>query len=126
MKNYYIFIAFFFLLFACNSLEPETYQTEIAKMNDTLFKALPSVKRVSVEVKTDFGAELKITLGDKSLFNAADSNREKATKKITSIANAVFHEKLPGKGKVVFVEEENTIVSKEGTEKIVKMNMEKK
>jgi hypothetical protein len=102
-------------------MEPHSYQTEITKMEDTLFKSFPSVKRVSVEVKTDYGTEINITLGDKNLFNSNESSRQSVANKAKAIVMHVFQKELPEKGKVLFVEEENTINVKNGSEKVVEI-----
>lgn len=123
MKGLMIILVSVLLCSAC-SLTPNTYTDEIGHMEDTLFKAFPSVSRVSIEVKHDFGSELIITLGDASLYHAADEKRTTVARQAADISFAIFgEEKLPGKGKVVFVEEENTIITDKDTWKIEEMDL---
>lgn len=111
------------LVFAGCAGEPKDHKAEIARMEDTLFKAFPTVNRVSVEVKDDMGTEVHITLGDVSLYNAAEEERKTAVLKASAITSHIFSKDKPGKGSVVFVKEENTIVSDESSKKTYEMSL---
>ena len=89
-------------------MEPKNYTTQIQKMEDTLFHTFPTVNRVSVEVKTDFGTEINITLGDVALYQAPDAARQEVVEQTTAIVKHVFAPEVPEKGKIIFVEEEHT------------------
>ncbi len=79
-------------------------------MQDSLFAAFPTVNRVGVEVKTDFGKELIVTLGDVQLFEASEERKEEVSRETARLARGIFAaEDLPGKGKMVFVREEQTL-----------------
>lgn len=111
-------------LLSCN-LEQKSYTAEIARMEDTLFKAFPTVNRVSIEVKNDLGTEINITLGDAELYNADDAARQKVVDETGNIIAHVFGpDKTPGKGKVIFVEEENTIHVNEDARKVMKLQLD--
>lgn len=117
-----LFPIFSLLLFTACNLTPTTYKTEIAQLEDSLFKAFPSVNRVSIEVKNDFGSELIITLGDAELYHATENKRTEITNRAKDIALHIFGaDKKPNKGEVVFVQEENTIDVAEDTKKIYDM-----
>lgn len=121
--RYYLF-AFLFFLASCE-MEPKNYTEEIARMEDTLFASFPSTGRVSIEVRRDFGTELIITLGDATMYHQPDAVRADAAGKIARIALAVFTpEKLPKKGRLIVVEEENTIVTDKDTWKISELPLE--
>ncbi len=107
-------------LYSCN-MEPKNHTAEISKMEDTLFKAFPSVNRVSIEVKDDFGTEVHITLGDATLYNANEDQRLAVTKEAAAITSYVFAGDAPKKGSVIFVQEENTIHTDKGSEKTYEM-----
>lgn len=112
------------LCIASCSLSPNGYKAEIAKMEDTLFKAFPTVNRVSIEVKNDFGSAIIITLGDAELYNADEAAKADVVDKTKAITLHVFgHDKMPGKGEVVFVKEENTINVDETAKKVYDMHL---
>jgi hypothetical protein len=115
-------LALFPLIFSCN-LEPKSYTEEISKMEDTLFKAFPTVNRVSIEVKDDFGTEVNITLGDAELYTASDSKKKEVANKAALITQYIFSKEKPEKGSVIFVKEENTIKVDENTKKIYPMSL---
>ena len=108
---------FALMLFTNCNLEQKTYKEEIARMEDTLFKAFPTINRVSIEVKNDFGTELNITFGDAQLYTASDAERQQAAEGVSAIAKSIFTpEDLPARGTLIFVKEENTIQVEEGSE----------
>lgn len=115
-------LALFPLIFSCN-LEPKSYTEEISKMEDTLFKAFPTVNRVSIEVKDDFGTEVNITLGDAELYTASDSKKKEVANKAALITQYIFSKEKPEKGSVIFVKEENTIKVDENSKKIYPMSL---
>ena len=127
MKKFFLFVAFGLALsfFMSSCHDADYYTAEIAKMQDTVFKAFPSVNRVSIEVKTDFGSALEITLGDKTLYEGPEENRVKVTDQAAAIAQHIFGEKLPEKGSVVFVAEENTINVPDASKKTYDMHLKK-
>lgn len=111
MKKTLLVLSVFSLLVStgCN-MEPASYKEEISKMEDTLWKAFPSVNRLSIEVKNDFGAEIEVTMGDAELYNATEERRKDVTQKTALITKHIFAaDKKPGKGRVIFVKEETTI-----------------
>jgi|SRR5690606_18894952 hypothetical protein len=123
MRIFSILAAMIFFLASCD-MEPKNYTHEISKMEDTLFAAFPQAGRVSIEVRTDFGAELIITLGDASLYRASEKAQQEAAEKAAHISHAIFTtEKLPSKGKLIIVEEENTLVTDKSTWKEYPMNL---
>jgi hypothetical protein len=115
-------LALFPLLLSCN-LEPKSYTEEISKMEDTLFKAFPTVNRVSIEAKNDFGTIVNITLGDAQLYNASEQKRLDVTEKATAITKYIFSKQDLKEGSVIFVKEENTIKVDENTRKIYPMGL---
>jgi hypothetical protein len=120
----YTGILFSVLLANCN-LEQKSYTAEIAQLEDTLFKAFPSVNRVSIEVKNDFGTEINVTLGDATLYTASDAERNKVAGETGNIIAHIFKpDDLPGKGTVIFVKEENTIQVDEASKVSVDMGLE--
>lgn len=98
-------------------LEPKNHTAQIQKMEDTLFQTFPSVNRVSIEVRNDFGKEILITLGDAELYTASEEARQKVVNQATEITRHVFAEDKLEKGKVIFVKEENTLSVEEATMK---------
>jgi hypothetical protein len=121
----YIISCFAFLfIFSCN-LEERNHTPQIKQMEDSLFKTFPSVNRVSIEVKDDFGTEVNITLGDAELYSASEDERMKVVSKASKLTENIFAEDKPGKGSVIFVKEENTIDVKEETKKIYPMALPK-
>jgi len=92
-------------------------------MEDTLFKAFPTVNRVSIEVKNDFGTAINITLGDAQLYSASEQQRQAVTEKAAAITMYIFSEEKPEKGTVIFVKEENTIKVDENSKKIYPMTL---
>lgn len=114
------FIGFSVLLFACD-MEPKTYTEEISRMEDTLFKSFPTVNRVSVEARSDFGLEVNITLGDVTLYNSPEEKKKETAQKAALITEHIFSGSKPKKGKVIFVAEENTLVVDEDSQIIVPM-----
>ncbi|RYZ48636.1 MAG: hypothetical protein EOP49_18205 [Sphingobacteriales bacterium] len=102
-------------LYSCEGKEQQ-YTEEIRLMEDTLFKSFPTVNRVSIEVKQDFGSELRITLGDEQLYNGPETGRTDVVSRTADITKHVFtSDKMPEKGKLIFVKEENTIKTDEAT-----------
>lgn len=104
-------------------MDTPNHTAEISRMEDTLFKAFPTVNRVGIEVKGDFGTEIILTLGDKELFNASEGEREQVALKASVITKHVFGEKIPGKGSIIFVQEENSI-NPEAEKKVYSMALE--
>jgi hypothetical protein len=90
-------------------------------MEDTLFKAFPTVNRVSIEVKNDFGTIVNITLGDAQLYSASEQKRQEVTEKATAITRYIFSKEKLEKGNVIFVKEENTIKVDENAKKVYPM-----
>jgi hypothetical protein len=107
---------------ACN-LNNHNHTAEIAKMEDTLFKAFPSVNRISIEVKGDFGTEILMTFGDEDLFNAAEEERQRVTIEAALITRHIFGEKTPDKGSLIFVVEE-TSINPDAEKKVYAMTLE--
>lgn len=107
-------------------MTPRNYTAEIAKMEDTVFKAFPTVNRVSIEVKGDFGTEIIITLGDRELYNADETERQRVTNDAAALTDQIFAEKTPDKGTVVFVEDEQSIVVDKATKKTYPMPLKPK
>jgi len=107
-------------------MTPRNYTVEIAKMEDTVFKAFPTVNRVSIEVKGDFGTEIIMTLGDRELYNADEGERQRVTNEAAALTDHIFGEKTPDKGTVVFVEDEQSIVVDEATKKTYPMPLKPK
>lgn len=122
MKKAFLFLSAFALLtnIGCQ-MEPETYQQEIGKMEDTLWKSFPTVNRISIEVKQDMGKEVIVTLGDAELYNAPEEQRKQAAAKTAALTKHIFGKKTPEKGKVIFVKEETTISTDESTWKTYDM-----
>jgi hypothetical protein len=115
-------LALFPLLFSCN-LEPKSYTEEISKMEDTLFKAFPTVNRVSIEAKNDFGTIVNITLGDAELYSASEQKRQDVAQKAAAITKYIFSKQELKKGTVIFVKEENTIKVDENSKKVYPMSL---
>jgi hypothetical protein len=122
MKNLFIFLLI--ISSGCN-LEEKNHTTQIKQMEDSVFKAFPTVNRVSIEVKDDFGTEINVTLGDMELYSASEEERKKVTDKASDMAAHIFADDKPGKGSVIFVKEENTIDVKEESKKIYPMTLPK-
>jgi hypothetical protein len=94
----------------CKEGAKQDHSEIISRMEDSVFKSLPTVNRVSIEITDDFGKEVVITLGDKTFYNGTDEERLKATEQAGMITLYNFrNEEQPHKGKVIFVEAENTI-----------------
>jgi hypothetical protein len=113
------------ILFGSCDLEPKNHTAQIQQMEDTLFKSFPTVNRVSVEVKNDFGEEVRITLGDAELYSASEEERQKVVSSTSQIVQRVVAEDKIEKGKVIFVKEENTITVDESTMKQYDMTLPK-
>lgn len=112
-------------MLSCN-LEEKNYSQEISTMKDTLFKAFPTVNRVNVEVKQDFGTEINITLGDVTLYNETTIQQQEAADKIGTIVESVFNNKnLPDKGTLIIVKEETTIDTDASKNKTYDMHLHK-
>ena len=113
------------LLIAATGCNPSSgdHSAQIQKMEDTLFKSFPTVNRVSVEVRGDFGIQVHVTLGDAELYNAPEATRKETTDRISAITGHVFSEDKPGKGSVTFVKEENTITVDEASKKTYPMSL---
>ena len=109
---------------ACN-LNSHNHTAEIAKMEDTLFKAFPSVNRISIEVRGDFGTEIFMTFGDQELFNAPEEERQRVTTEAALITKHVFGEKTLDKGSLIFVADENSI-NPDADKKVYPMTLEEK
>ena len=124
MRKPCIIAATALIFFSCN-LEPKNHTAEIQKMEDTLFKSFPTVNRVSIEVKDDFGTEVNITLGDAELYKAPETERQKVVQEATLITRHVFEKSNPVKGNLIFVQEENTIKVDEATAKKYVMDFPK-
>jgi hypothetical protein len=122
-KHFALFASIAFPLFLSCNLEPKSHTEEIRKMEDTLFKAFPTVSRVSIEVKNDFGTAINITLGDAQLYSASEQQRQAVTEKAAAITMYIFSEEKPEKGTVIFVKEENTIKVDENSKKIYPMTL---
>jgi hypothetical protein len=108
----------------CN-LEKPDHSQQMNKMEDTLFKAFPTVNRVSIQVEDDPNTVISITLGDKELYNASEQEQEEVAGKAALITQHVFAPDIPEKGSVIFVNEENTIVVDEASKKTVEMRFTK-
>jgi hypothetical protein len=106
--------------FSCN-LEKPDHSQQMSQMEDTLFKAFPSVNRVSIQVEDDPNTVISITLGDKELYNATEQEREEVTRKAALITEHIFASTVPEKGSVIFVGEENTIKVDENSMKTYPM-----
>lgn len=92
-------------------------------MEDTLFKTLPTVNRLTVEVKDN--EEVLVTLGDKELFNASEEERVAATNKIGLITIGIYTDgNWLKKGSVTFVENESQIDVKNAVKKTYDMKIE--
>ncbi|HRO43897.1 MAG TPA: hypothetical protein PL009_13755 [Flavipsychrobacter sp.] len=115
-----------FSCFASCDLDPKNHTAQIQEMEDTLFKSFPTVNRVSVEVRNDFGKEINITLGDAELYTASENERQKVVDQTTQITGHIFAEDKIETGKVIFVKEENTITIDEATMKQYEMTLPKK
>jgi len=122
-KHFALLASIAFPLFLSCNLEPKSHTEETRKMEDTLFKAFPTVNRVSIEVKNDFGTAINITLGDAQLYSASEQQRQAVTEKAAAITMYIFSEEKPEKGTVIFVKEENTIKVDENSKKIYPMTL---
>jgi hypothetical protein len=95
------------LLFASCGLEPKDNTANNKKMEDTLFKVLPTVNRLTVEVKDN--KEVIVTLGDAELYSDSDEKRKQVTEQVAAITKSIY---MPDndlkEGSVVFVKEETT------------------
>jgi hypothetical protein len=95
------------LLFTSCGLEPKDNTANNQKMEDTLFKVLPTVNRLTVEVKDN--KEVVVTLGDAELYNDSDDKRKQVTEQVAAITKSIY---MPDndlkEGSVVFVKEETT------------------
>ena len=109
-------------MMSCN-MEPKDHTKQISRMEDTMFKSFPTVNRVSVEVKDDFGTEVNITLGDAELYNATEERRKEVTNKTAAIVKDVFAMDKPEKGKVIFVKEEKSLAVDEASNRTYEMNL---
>lgn len=114
-----LFLSFFVLSFvgsSCN-IESTNYTQEIKQMEDSVFANFPTINRVTIEVKSDFGTDIYVTLGDKELYHASEEQRVNTVRGTERIIKNVFKDKTPPKGEIIFVEEETTIHVAEGSEK---------
>lgn len=57
-------------------------------MKDSIFKNYPTVNSVTIEVKES--SILKVTLGDKHLFNGTNADRQKTANEIGMMALRIF------------------------------------
>lgn len=125
--KYILPVLFAVLIISSGCDDQESNMRYIETMKDTLFKAFPTVNRVSVQVDYTgfFNKEVTITFGDADLYNATDAERDEATRKAGLITLAIFDkDKWPDKGNVTFVREENTIETDKTTEKVHDMHIE--
>jgi len=126
MKKTLIFAVFAISCCSSCDLDPKNHTEQIQKMEDTLFKSFPTVNRVSVEVRNDFGKEVNVTLGDMELYAASEQERLKVVDQTTEIIRHIFAVDNIEKGKVIFVKEENTITVDESTMKKYEMKLSTK
>jgi len=122
MKKILLSLAASMVFLACN-MQSSNHEQEIKQMEDSVFASLPTVNGVSIEISENFHKELRVTLRDKELYNAVEAERTKAVERIEGITEKVFKEKMPEKAEVIFVEEENTIHAKEGSEKVYPLKL---
>ncbi|RYD54837.1 MAG: hypothetical protein EOP56_17875 [Sphingobacteriales bacterium] len=95
----------------------------IHQMEDSIYKAFPTVNRVSIEVKEN--TDVLITLGDAELYNAPEEQRNAATAQLAKMSVHFFEKNnYLDKGTVTFVAEENTMNVKPGSEKVYNMGLE--
>jgi hypothetical protein len=93
------------------------------KMEDTLFKAFPTVRRLSIEVLDD--EDVSVLLGDKELFNASDEKRKKVTEEIGRITIHIYDkDNWLKKGTVTFVADESNLDVKNAEKKVYDMQIE--
>lgn len=110
------------ILFTIGCKDVESNEPYIRQMEDSLYKAFPSVNRVSIEVKEN--TDVLITLGDAELYNASDESRKAVTEHIAHMSIHFFEKNnYLDKGTVTFVQEENTMNVKPGSEKVYDMNL---
>lgn len=111
------------VLSATGCKDVESNEPYIHQMEDSLYKVLPTVNRVSIEVKEN--TDVLITLGDTELYNATEEKRKEVTAQVAKMSIHFFDKNnYLDKGTVTFVQEETTMDVKPGTEKVYDMNLE--
>lgn len=117
MKKLFLpFIGISLIVSSCN-VETTDHTQEIKQMEDSIFANFPTVNRVTIEVKSDLGTDIFVTLGDKELYHANEEERVNVVHETERIIRNVFKDKTPPKGAIIFVEEETTLHAAEGSEK---------
>ena len=110
------------LIFSYGCKDVESNDPYIHQMEDSLYKAFPTVNRVSIEVKEN--TDVLITLGDAELYNAPEEQRKAATDQIAKMSIHFFEKNnYLDKGTVTFVQEETSMDVKPGSEKVYDMHL---
>lgn len=106
MKKLHIILAVSLATASCN-MELKDNTANNKKMEDTLFAVLPTVNRLTVEVKDN--SDVIVTLGDAELYNDTEEKRLAVTQQVTDITRHIYSKDNDlKKGSVLFVKEELT------------------
>jgi hypothetical protein len=108
------------LVIGCKDVESN--DPYIRQMEDSLFKAFPTVNRVSIEVKEY--QDVLVTLGDAELYNGSEDKRKAVADQIGRMTIHFFDKNnYLDEGRVTFVAEETTMNVPEGSQKVYDMKL---
>ncbi len=107
MKDLITAIAIATATLLCSCHDEGQNMENIKRMEDTLFKAYPTMGGVSVEIKD--WHELNIVARSKQLYSTSEENKQKVSAEIGKIAESVFgtNNELD-KGQVIFTKDERS------------------
>lgn len=108
------------LVIGCKDVESN--DPYIRQMEDSLFKAFPTVNRVSIEVKEY--QDVLVTLGDAELYSDTEDKRKAVVDQIGRMTIHFFDKNnYLDEGRVTFVAEETTMNVPEGAQKVYDMKL---
>jgi hypothetical protein len=105
MKKLILLPVIGFVLFSACKDDEGSHMAYIEKIQDSVFKAYPTMPHVGVKVSTD-GEQLTLIIGDKGIYNATEEKQMQVANNVTQISLAIF-------GKENHLSKSSVIISKD-------------